>query len=181
MKDYFLPNANSTERTDPITHVVLHFASNALNKPNNPYLIEDTYNIFKSVGVSANYVIDRKGSIYRFVPENRVAYHAGSGQLNGFPEYTNRLNYHSIGIELLGVGTREEMVPIIGADRFDLIDPSLHGFTDAQYQSLNTLLQDILSRNPRVQKNRSYIVGHDDYAPGKTDPGRLFNWSRIGL
>lgn len=179
--DYFLPNSNSTERTNPISHVVLHFASNALNKPDNPYLIEDTYNIFKNAGVSANYVIDRNGKIYRFVPENRVAYHAGPGQLSGFPEYTDRLNHHSVGIELLGIGTREEMIPMITAERFDLIDSSLYGFTEAQYQALNTLLNDILSRNPAIQKNRNHIVGHDEYAPDKTDPGRLFNWSKIGL
>lgn len=180
--EYLLPFSNSEERIENITHAVLHFTSNALNNPNNPYLIEDTYNIFKDGGVSANYVIGRSGEIYLFVPENRVAYHAGKGQLQAFPEYKDRLNHYSIGIELLAIGTREEMIPMIAEAGFDKIDSELIGYTEAQYQSLNILLNDIVKRHPNIIKNRNHIVGHDDYAPDrKTDPGSLFNWSKIGL
>lgn len=181
MTEYLLPNANSEERVENTTHVMLHFTSNALNNPTNPYLIEDTYNIFRDYGVSAHYVIGRDGEIYLFVPENRVAYHAGRGYLSGFPEYMDHLNHYSIGIELLGIGTREEMIPIITAEKFDQIDPSIIGFTEAQYQSLNTLLNDIVGRHPHIHKNREHIVGHDEYSDSKTDPGSLFNWSKIGL
>src|SRR5699024_7778371 len=107
--DYFLPLANSEKRIEKPTHVVLHFTSNALNKPQDPYLIEDTYDIFEENGVSANYVIGRSGEIYSFVPENRVTYHAGKGSLSEFPGYDDRLNDYSIGIEILAIGTREEM------------------------------------------------------------------------
>lgn len=181
MSEYLLPSSNSEERVEKTTHVVLHFTSNALNNPKNPYLIEDTYNIFKDYGVSAHYVIDRGGKIYLFVPEDRIAYHAGRGSLQGFPEYNDQLNHYSIGIELLGIGTREEMIPVISAKSFDLIDPAITGYTEAQYQSLNTLLNDIVARYPDIQKNREHIVGHDEYSAEKTDPGRLFNWSKIGL
>ena len=181
MSEYLLPFSNSEERVEKTTHVVLHFTSNALNNPQNPYLIEDTYNIFKDYGVSAHYVIGRGGEIYLFVPENRVAYHAGRGQLKDFPEYGGQLNHYSIGIELLAIGTREEMIPVISAEKFDLVDPAITGYTEAQYQSLNTLLNDIVARYPHIQKNRNHIVGHDEYSAEKTDPGRLFNWSKIGL
>src|SRR5699024_738605 len=113
MTEYLLPSANSEERVETTTHVVLHFTSNALHNPKQPYLIEDTYNIFKDYGLSAHYVIGRAGEIYLFVPENRVAYHAGKGTLKDFPHYNDRLNQYSIGIELLAVGTREEMIPVI--------------------------------------------------------------------
>lgn len=182
MTEYLLPFSNSEERVEKTTHVVLHFTSNALNNPQNPYLIEDTYNIFKDYGVSAHYVIGRSGEIYLFVPENRVAYHAGRGQLKDFPEYNDQLNHYSIGIELLAMGTREEMIPVITAEKYDLVNPSDVGYTEAQYNSLNVLLNDIIARYPHIQKNRSHIVGHDEYSVGtKTDPGRLFNWSKIGL
>lgn len=181
MTNYSLPDVNSEPRIENVTHVMLHFTSNALSKPKDPYLIEDTYNIFRDYEVSAHYVIDRAGEIYLFVPENRVAYHAGRGQLRGFPEYNDRLNHYSIGIELLGMGTREEMVPIITAEKFDQVDQAMIGFTEAQYSVLNTLLNDIVGRYPHIHKNRNYIVGHDEYQAGKTDPGSLFNWSKIGL
>jgi len=182
MIEYFLPSSNSEERMEKTTHVVLHFTSNALNNPQNPYLIEDTYNIFKDYGVSAHYVIGRSGEIYSFVPEDRIAYHAGRGNLQNFPEYNDRLNHYSIGIEILAIGTREEMTPIISAEKFDLIDSAIIGYTEAQYNSLNILLNDLVARYPGIEKNRNHIVGHDEYSGGgKTDPGSLFNWSKIGL
>lgn len=180
--EYDLPLSNSEKRVEHPTHIVLHFTSNALNNPQDPYLIEDTYDIFKENGVSANYVIGRRGEVYSFVPEDRVAYHAGKGSLSGFPEYENRLNYYSIGIEILAIGTREEMSAMIPAENFDLINLDLVGYTEAQYQALNTLIEDIVGRYPGIKKDRAHIVGHDEYSAGrKTDPGSLFDWSKIGL
>lgn len=180
--EYDLPLSNSEKRVEHPTHVVLHFTSNALNKPQDPYLIEDAYDIFKESGVSTNYVIGRSGEIYSFVPENRVAYHAGKGSLSDFPEYNDRLNYYSIGIEILAIGTREEMSTMIPVENFDLIDSDLVGYTEAQYQALNVLIEDIVGRYPGIKKNRAHIVGHDEYSSSrKTDPGSLFDWSKIGL
>ena len=180
--DMLLPDINSEPRIEKTTHVVVHFSSNAYNNQNNPYEIEDIYSIFKDYEVSSNYVIGRNGEIYIFVPENRVAYHAGPGNLLDYPEYKNRLNHYSIGIELLGIGNREEMIPIITAEKFDLINTNLLGYTYAQYESLNVLLNDILSRNVNIVRDRKHIIGHDEYNPSmKTDPGVLFDWSKIGF
>ena len=55
--------------------------------------------MIKESGVSTNYVIGQ-WRVYSFVPENRVAYHAGKGSLSEVPEYNDRLNYYSIGIEV---------------------------------------------------------------------------------
>lgn len=180
--EMLLPDINSEWRIEKITHVVIHFISNAYNNQKNPYEIEDIYSIFKKYEVSSNYVIGRDGEIYTFVPENRVAYHAGSGKLLDYPEYENRLNHYSIGIELLGIGSREEMIPIIKAEKFDLIDTNLLGYTYAQYESLNMLLDDIINRNASIVRDRNHIIGHDEYNPiMKTDPGVLFDWSKIGF
>jgi N-acetyl-anhydromuramyl-L-alanine amidase AmpD len=182
VKQLLLPTTHSRPRLEKLTHIVLHFTSNALNNPENPYKIEDTYDIFNTYGVSAHYVIDREGTIYLLVEEERIAYHAGKGELPLFPEYKDALNHYSIGIELLAIGAEEEMIPVIGKDAFDRIDKSLLGYTEQQYNSLELLINDIVGRHPLINKSRTHIVGHDEYSPGrKTDPGRLFNWGRIGL
>ncbi|MRG85006.1 N-acetylmuramoyl-L-alanine amidase [Salinibacillus xinjiangensis] len=180
--EYPLPTENSHPRTEKITHVVLHFTSNVTNKPDNPYNIKDIHMIFIKNGVSAHYMIDRKGRIYSLVPEKRVAYHAGKGNFQNFPEYKNKLNEFSIGIELLGMGTKEEMKRYISEEKYDSIDSKHIGYTEAQYKSLKKLLKQIYEQNPQVHQNRNHVIGHDEYAPNRrSDPGSLFDWSKIGL
>lgn len=61
------------------------------------------------------------------------------------------------------------------------MDPSFIGYTDAQYNALNKLLENISIKYPKVKENRDHVVGHDEYAPErKTDPGELFDWERLG-
>ncbi|WP_325176676.1 N-acetylmuramoyl-L-alanine amidase [Paenibacillus alkalitolerans] len=178
----YLPPKYSYPRTNKVTHVMIHFISNAVQKPLNPYDVKDVYRIFITYGVSANYMIGRNGEIYRLVSEDRVALHAGKGSLPGFPEHTNKMNEYSIGIEMLAIGTRDEMLPLMPRKMYDLIAPANIGYTDAQYRSLNRLLNEILKRHPTIQRDRKHIVGHSEYAPGrKTDPGKLFDWSRINI
>lgn len=181
IKNLLLPDTNSEERIFNPTHIVLHFISNAYYDQNDPYNINAVYSILNSSELSTHYVIDRNGDIYMFTNENRVAYHAGRGQLANYPDYTNKLNHHSIGIEILGIGTKEEMIPIITEEKFNKINPSLIGFTESQYDSINILLDDILSRQPYIKRDREHIIGHCEYSPDKTDPGSLFQWSKIAL
>ncbi|WP_077618028.1 N-acetylmuramoyl-L-alanine amidase [Bacillus sinesaloumensis] len=176
-----LPPENSKERTEDITHLMIHFTSNAAVNPKDPYNLDDVYFIFKEYGLSVHYIIDRDGQIFNLVPENRVAYHAGKGSLPNLPGYENKLNEFSIGIELLAIGTKEEMLSMIPEDTYNEIDTSLTGYTDAQYESLHRLITNIIQRNPTIKNDRQHIIGHDEYAPGrKTDPGSLFDWKRIG-
>ena len=77
--------------------------------------------------------------------------------------------------------SKEEMIPIITEPVFNKIDPSLLGYTEEQYQSLNRLIKDIQARNPKIKRNRTQILGHDEYTNRKTDPGKLFDWSKIGF
>lgn len=180
--DYFLPDNHSQERTEEITHLMIHFISNAANKPEDPYNVKDVNSIFLDYGLSVHYMIDRSGNIYQLVSEDRVAYHAGKGNLSDFPGYEDRMNEYSIGIELLAMGTKEEMTAIIPEEKFQQIDPSLLGYTDAQYKTLRSLVDDILKRNPSILQDRRHVIGHDEYAPDrKTDPGSLFDWSQIGF
>lgn len=178
--DRLLPDVNSRERVTPITHVVLHFVSNASASPKSPYNLEAIRQLFINYGVSSHYIIDRNGNIIRFVPEDRVAYHAGKGNLNEYPHYKDRLNDYSIGIELMAIGTQSEMKSMVPNEKYRLIQKEHIGYTEAQYKSLQLLLDDIVERNPLIKYDRTHIIGHDEYAPTrKTDPGSLFQWGKI--
>ncbi|QUW21206.1 N-acetylmuramoyl-L-alanine amidase [Sporosarcina sp. Marseille-Q4063] len=180
--NYLLPQKSSEERITPITHIVLHFTSNAAKNPENPYNPNDIRETFLDYAISAHYMIGREGEIYLLVPENRIARHAGKGDLKNFPHYKDELNKYSIGIEMLAIGTEEEMNSMLPANIYESIPEPHIGFTEAQYQSLQRLVNDIVNRNPAIKKDRAHIVGHDEYAPNrKTDPGSLFNWSEIGF
>jgi N-acetyl-anhydromuramyl-L-alanine amidase AmpD len=180
--NYLLPQKNSEERITPITHIVFHFTSNAVQNPENPYNPNNIRETFLDYGISAHYMIGREGEIYMLVPENRIARHAGKGDLENFPHYTDELNKYSIGIEMLAIGTKEEMNSMVPAKTYDAIPRPHIGFTEAQYQSLQELVNDIVNRNPAIKKDRAHIIGHDEYAPNrKTDPGSLFNWTEIGF
>jgi N-acetyl-anhydromuramyl-L-alanine amidase AmpD len=166
-----------------ITHLMLHFCSYVLEDPKNPYKVEDIYNTFVKYGVSAHYLIARDGTIYELVPESKIAYHAGKGTLPQTPAHTNNLNDYSVGIEIMGIGTKSEMSFFgLSAKDYDQLKKEDIGFTEAQYTALNQLIPDILSRNKGILKDRQHIVGHDEYAPTRRkDPGALFEWNKIGL
>jgi N-acetylmuramoyl-L-alanine amidase len=107
--------------------------------------------------VSAHYMIDEDGTVWRLVPEERRAWHAGRSFWAGETD----INSRSIGIELVNPGH----------------GPDYRPFPDAQMTALERLAQGILARHPI----RSHLVlGHADVAPGrKQDPGELFDWRRL--
>jgi N-acetylmuramoyl-L-alanine amidase len=114
--------------------------------------------------VSAHYMIDENGEIYRLVEEAMRAWHAGESWWRG----ATNINDRSIGIELVNPGHA------FGYRRFP----------EPQMAALIDLCRDILSRHGIPPVN---VLGHSDVAPArKLDPGELFDWrrlagSRIGL
>lgn len=175
-------NCSRPRGATKVSHLMLHFCSDSYQNPQNPYDLERIVGIFEQYKVSAHYLIDRQGVVFQLVNENRVAYHAGKGKLKKAPFHQNSLNSRSIGIEIMAVGEREEMKKLIPYAVYDKIDKKNIGFTAAQYQALNNLVDDIVKRNPAILKNREHIVGHDEYAPSRRcDPGVLFEWGKIGL
>jgi N-acetyl-anhydromuramyl-L-alanine amidase AmpD len=89
------------------------------------------------------------------------------------------LNFYSIGIELLAIGSKNDMAPYLLSDEYDSLNSELIGFTDKQYESLKALVSDISERHDTIIPNRSHIIGHDEYSYFRTDPGELFEWDRI--
>jgi N-acetylmuramoyl-L-alanine amidase len=107
--------------------------------------------------VSAHYTIDRAGTVYAHVPEERRAWHAGVSCWAG----ERNVNARSIGIELVNPGHEFGYVP----------------FTDDQVASLIDLASGIVERHA-IPAAR--VLGHSDVAPmRKSDPGELFPWSRL--
>ncbi len=107
--------------------------------------------------VSAHYVIDEDGAVWRLVAEGRRAWHAGVSSWRGESDVNSR----SLGIELVNPGHEWGYRP----------------FPEAQIAALETLCQEILTRHAIPARN---IVGHSDVAPErKEDPGELFPWARL--
>lgn len=126
--------------------VIIHSVYNASG--GNEYDIPLIINQFKRYNVSAHYLIDRNGLIYRLVPDKDIAYHAGKSSL---PDGSTNLNSRSIGIELVT----------------NLTD----SITAVQTQKLVHLV-----RYLQVKYPVKYILRHSDIAPGrKSDPWN-FNW-----
>ncbi len=167
--------------TNQVDTIMLHFSSDASAHPTDPYNVDRVIAIFAKATASAHYLIDRQGNIYRLVKEQRAAYHAGKGKLPWAPGRTN-LNDTSIGIEMLGISTWEDMTIIFPKETYDKIAKNDIGYTSAQYESLDRLLADIRGRWPLISLDRHHIISHSDYAPGRrTDPGVLFDWTKIGM
>ena len=106
--------------------------------------------------VSAHYVLAEDGTVYRLVPEDRVAWHAGQSHWRG----REGLNATSIGVEIVN----------LHGDR--------HNYPAAQIESLIELSRSILARHCAIVPRN--IVGHSDIAPKrKIDPGLRFPWARL--
>ncbi len=104
--------------------------------------------------VSAHFFIKRDGAITQFVSCLDRAWHAGVSAFQG----REACNDFSLGIELEGVDHQ--------------------AYSEAQYQSLNQLANELTRHYPMITAER--ICGHSDIAPSrKTDPGPAFFWQRL--
>ena len=179
-KEHFLEPFDdySWVREFPVEKVVVHFTSAVVNYPEDPYNMELIRNIFVDSGLSVHYIIDRDGTVYCYMPESRAAWHAGKGTFGDDEKYTNSMNKYSVGIELVAIGSEQDMAQYLHPDEYKAIDESLIGFTDEQYTSLTALIKDICQRN-KIEFSRENVIGHDEYNEAKSDPGELFEWSRL--
>tara|TARA_B100000989_G_C19412428_1_gene414937 strand:+ start:35 stop:778 length:744 start_codon:yes stop_codon:yes gene_type:complete len=135
-----------------IKFIIIHYTgmkteSKALKKLVNP----------KSK-VSAHYFIRNDGTIINLVPDEYVAWHAGTSNWKNFKS----INKYSIGIELSNPGH----------------DHGYKNFTHKQISSLTKLLRMLIKKYKIKRKN---ILGHSDIAPErKKDPGEKFPWKKLG-
>ncbi len=146
------PSANYDSR---IQFVVVHYTSASL---------ERSLQLLTHGDVSSHYLIgdDKNATVYKLMDENQRAWHAGESQWQG----RTWLNSSSIGIEIVNPGYKDTPTGRLW-----------YPYSEAQIQSVITLLKDISKRNGISPR---HIIGHSDIAPlRKLDPGPLFPWKRL--
>lgn len=179
MEDYMLPlEEHSWDREENVEFVMLHFTSAVVNNRKDPFNVAAIREIFFGYDVSNHYIIERDGTVRCYIPEDRVAWHAGEGTFGGNEKYTDRMNLYSIGIELIGIGSQADMALYLTPDEYAALDDSQIGFTDAQYDALHALVADICQRYD-LPMDRDHVIGHSDYTDGYGDPGELLDWNRV--
>lgn len=150
-------------RKKKIVGIIIHYISAINIKPRDPYNLNEIIKIFNTYKVSADYLISRKGVIYKLVPNGHFSFHAGVSKLKTGEHSLTRsgkptVNEIAIGIELMAT--------------------SKSGYTDAQYTALTELTKKLMKKYS-IQKD--HINGHQDVCiprNRKKDPGKKFEWKR---
>lgn len=151
MRERPSPNHDSRPVGQPVDILLIHYtgmrsAAAALDRLCDP-----------KAKVSAHYLIEESGQVWRLVPEGWRAWHAGVSCWAGGRD----VNARSIGIELANPGHEFGYRP----------------FPKPQMAALEMLAREILARHP-IPACR--VLGHSDVAPGrKQDPGERFDWARL--
>ena len=164
------PSPNFDARTAPPEILVLHYTGmktgpEALDRLRDPV-----------AKVSSHYMVEEDGRIFRLVPEERRAWHAGVSYWKG----ERNINGVSIGVEIVNPGHDLLRHNLPGHDLAGAGDPP--PFPERQIDSVIALLRDIGARH-NIAPER--VLAHSDIAPGrKIDPGEKFPWealSRAGI
>jgi N-acetylmuramoyl-L-alanine amidase len=145
------PNQGARPEGTAVDILVLHYTELALQES-----LEILSDPARAIRVSAHYVLAEDGTVYRLVPEERIAWHAGRSHWRG----REALNASSIGVEIVN----------LHGDRHDYPQP--------QIAALIGLCRGILARHPAIVPQN--VVGHSDIAPRrKIDPGLRFPWKTL--
>lgn len=145
------PSPNFDVRTTPPFAIVLHYTGMPTGEEALARLCDP------EAKVSSHYLVEEDGRIFRLVPEERRAWHAGVSFWRGERD----MNGASVGIEIVNPGH----------------EFGYRAFPAAQVAAVVGLLGDIRSRWTIEDRN---IVGHSDVAPDrKEDPGELFPWKTL--
>lgn len=145
------PSPNFDARRAPPDMIVLHYTGMQTGDAAIARLLDP------DAKVSAHYVVEEDGRVFRLVPEERRAWHAGASFWKGERD----CNAVSIGVEIVNPGHEFGYRP----------------FPDVQIEAVIALLDDIRTR---WEVPDARILGHSDVAPDrKQDPGELFPWKRL--
>lgn len=145
----------SPHQDSRVLFVVLHYTE--VDLPTSLRLLT-------SAQVSCHYLVSDElpTRVYRLVPEDRRAWHAGLSHWRGHAQ----LNASSIGIEIVNPGP-------LKTGRGSEFAP----YPEHQIDAVVALVKDIVRRHG---VRPEHVVGHSDIAPTrKTDPGPAFPWHRL--
>ena len=144
--DRISPNRGARPRGIPISAIVVHNTGARTADSTISWFLNPRSQ------VSSHVVIDVAGNIFRCVPDEMRAWHAGESQLFGQPD----VNDFSLGAELVAIDGDE--------------------YSHEQFNALVEWTALAVSRYV-IPLNR--IVGHVHVSPGrKVDPGPTFPWFR---
>jgi N-acetylmuramoyl-L-alanine amidase len=145
------PNFNERQGGGPVDILIMHYTG----MPD----AESAMKLLTTVEgkVSSHYTVDEEGTIYRHVPEDKRAWHAGVSSWCGASD----INSRSIGIEIVNPGHEWGYRP----------------FTPLQIAAVIELSKGIVERWPITPAR---VIAHSDVAPErKIDPGELFPWDEL--
>jgi N-acetylmuramoyl-L-alanine amidase len=146
------PNFNNRDTAVPLQFIILHYTGMKTGTEALARLCD------KSAQVSAHYVVEEDGRVFKLVDEGKRAWHAGESRWKDVTD----INSASIGIELVNPG-----------HQFGYRD-----FPAAQIEALKKLTKDIIARHK--MNPRTCLLAHADVAPvRKEDPGELFPWKDL--
>jgi N-acetylmuramoyl-L-alanine amidase len=154
IKEHLSPNAGPRRPVNGETrvrHLVFHYTGMTSCEKALERLCDPAFE------VSAHYVIAEDGTVYRIVPEDLRAWHAGKSFWHGIRD----INSTSIGVEIVNPGH----------------EYGYRAYPPAQIDTVMELAGEIMARH-RIKT--CDVLGHSDIAPGrKTDPGELFPWKDL--
>ena len=117
------PNFDARDPAAPLRYIVLHYTGMKTGAEALARLCDP------AAKVSAHYLIEEDGRVFKLVDEDKRAWHAGQSFWRGATD----LNSASIGIELVNPGHQF----------------GYRAFPRAQIETLTTLMHDIVKRNKR--------------------------------
>lgn len=145
------PNVNNRPEGAAVTTLVLHYTGMKTSREALERMCDET------AQVSAHYMVDEDGAVYRLVDEKKRAWHAGVSYWRG----VENINDCSIGVEIVNPGHEFGYRP----------------FPKPQMKAVLELSTDIVKRHGIAPCN---VVAHSDIAPErKEDPGELFDWRML--
>ena len=146
------PNHNARPEGVPVSVIVIHADASATASASVRWIRD------KVSKVSYHTLVDRDGSIYRFVEPVRRAWHCGVSEYAGVGD----VNDYSLGLCL--------------SNKNDGIEP----YTELQYQVGAAVAASWMREYPGITLER--IVSHAEIAlpkGRKSDPGPLFEWDKF--
>lgn len=145
------PSPNFDKRTHPVDTLILHYTGMQTGEAALARLCE------AASKVSAHYLVEEDGRIFRLVAEENRAWHAGVSSWRG----DANINDRSVGMEIVNPGH----------------EWGYRAFPEPQMKAVIALTAVIRARHA-VAPTR--VLGHSDVAPRrKEDPGELFPWKRL--
>jgi N-acetylmuramoyl-L-alanine amidase len=138
------PSPNFDSRTAPPDMIVLHYTGMQTGEGALARLCDP------AAKVSAHYLVEEDGRVFRLVAEERRAWHAGVSFWKGATD----INARSIGIEIVNPGHEH----------------GYRAFPEAQVAAVIDLLTDVRARWTVPD---GFILGHSDVAPERKPPAMV--------